>query len=365
MMKKLGKLFKSYTFNIILVVSVTVLVMWLVLKDNAADIFGMLQRANYWYVLLILLMMLLTRVLLGWTLMTEVHLSDPRYNLTQGTINAFIASFFNGITPSSTGGQFAQMYAFRKQGVPVSRSVGVLWMDFIIYQTTMVISVLILILLRFSVFYVRYSQFFIIVLFGFLVNAAVIAGLWAMVRFPSFYTWLTTTGMNIGYKIHIVKDKEKTAANIKRQLSEFQKEVEILRHHKQMILKIAAADLLRLLLYYAVPYYCARALHVDIDISMFIDVLALSSFVSMVNAFIPLPGASGGTEASFILMFSTIFGKINASSIMILWRVMTYYLMLLAGGIVFIYSRTQRDVTCLEESQANESSIAEDEEKTI
>jgi uncharacterized membrane protein YbhN (UPF0104 family) len=72
--------------------------------------------------------------------------------------------------------------------------------------------------------------------------------------------------------------------------------------------------------------------------------LALSSFVAMVNAFLPMPGSSGGTEATFVLMFSTLFSKVDATSIMILWRTVTFYQVLIVGTFVFLYARTRKDV---------------------
>ena len=48
---------------------------------------------------------------------------------------------------------------------------------------------------------------------------------------------------------------------------------------------------------------CA-SLAYSIKMNEFIDVMALSSFVTMANSFIPIPGASGGTEVVFSLLFS-------------------------------------------------------------
>ncbi|NCB34077.1 MAG: flippase-like domain-containing protein, partial [Erysipelotrichia bacterium] len=221
--------------------------------------------------------------------------------------------------------------------VPLHHSASVLWMDFIIYQTTMVMSVLILILLRFDHFYRTYSQFFIIVLLGFLVNSVVIIGLWALVRFPGFYMWLTTRGFSIGVKMHLIKDPERTRITMDEQLRRFGDEIVIMRTHRELIPKVVLAHFLRLMLYYSIPFLCAKALNISVGLDQMIDILALSSFVAMINAFIPLPGSSGGTEATFLLMFSTIFGKTNAGTIMLLWRIMTYYFVLLIGFAAFIY----------------------------
>ena len=341
MKEKIKKICKSPVFTIVLVVFLTGLVLWLTLRNDLDQVVGMIRNANVWMLLFIIGLMICDRIIHGWGLKKECNVACPQYKWSQGFVNSYTGSLFNNITPSASGGQFAQLYIFTRQGVPVSNAIGVLWLDFIIYQTTMSIFVLLLLILRFGYYFSHYSQFFIIVLFGFMVNTAVILALWAMVRFPRFYHWLTTSGINIGARLHLIKDKEKTKKKIEEQLNRFEKEVVVLKNHKKMILKIGLSNLLRLTIYYSVPYFCALALHIPITFDKMLDVLALSSFVAMVNAFVPLPGSSGGTEASFILMFSTLFNRIDVSSIMILWRVMTYYFQTLMGGVVFLYGKTR------------------------
>ena len=65
------------------------------------------------------------------------------------------------------------------------------------------------------------------------------------------------------------------------------------------------------------------------------DMLGAQSFVNMVSAFIPLPGASGGAEGSFYLFFGTFFGNLIMPALFI-WRIGTYYLNIV-GGIAFIF----------------------------
>lgn len=339
MKNKLNKLFHSYAFNICLIIGLAVLIFWLTLKDDPEAVVNLLKNAQVGWVILIALIVIFIRAIVGWTIKCECNLSHPKYTWWQGFLNSLVAGFFNGITPGASGGQFAQAFIFKRQGVPLHQSVSVLWMDFVTYQTTMVVSVLILIILRFSHFYQTYSQFFILVLLGFLVNSVVIVGLWALVRFPNFYTWLTTKGFAIGVKLHLIKDPKKTKATVDEQLARFGEQVVVLRKHKELIPKIVLAHFLRLMLYYSIPFFCAKALNIEVGLDQLVDILALSSFVSMINAFIPLPGSSGGTEATFLLMFSTIFGKTNASTIMLLWRIMTYYFVLIIGFIGFVYAK--------------------------
>ena len=343
-MKTLKKLFSSYLFNIALIFGLAALVLYLTIRDNPQEIFSALEHADIVWMIVIVAMVISIRLFSGSAIKLECNLTHPEYTFLQGVENAFVGGFFNEITPSASGGQFAQVYLFRKQGIPITESAGVLWMNFIIYQTTMVASVFLLILLKFHTFYSRYSQFFIIVLFGFAVNAAVIVSLWALVKFPKFYTWLSTSGISIGARLRLVKDKEKALESLNERLQRFQKEVDLLSNHKPMVIKVAITHLLRLLVYYSIPYACARALHVPVNPGMLLDIITLSSFVSMVNAFIPLPGASGGTEATFLLMFSTIFNELDVRMVMLLWRFMSYYFDMMLGATVFLIAKNRPPV---------------------
>jgi len=45
-----------------------------------------------------------------------------------------------------------------------------------------------------------------------------------------------------------------------------------------------------------------------------------------------------------VLMFSNIFSSSEVKSIMLLWRFVTFYQVLIIGSIVFLYAKTRRDI---------------------
>ena len=341
---KIKKLFQNTVFNIFLIFALAGLVFFLTLKDDGPQVWNTLKNASIPGMIALILLMVFERYLLGWGLASECRLTHPHYTNRQGFVNSYTAGLFNDITPGASGGQIAQGYIFKKQGIPLSNSIGVLWLDFIVYQTTMCIFVLALILLKFSYFYENYSQYFILVIFGFLIGAAIIVFLWVLAVYPKFYTWLTTTGINIGVRMHLVKNREQTLVHLNNQLTQFSHEIVVLKLHKKLIFILGLEDFLRLLIYYSVPFLSAIVLGIHVKPSMYLDMLALSSFVAMINAFLPMPGSSGGTEATFVLMFGTIFTKTQAASIMILWRFVTFYQVLIVGSIVFLIARTRKDI---------------------
>ena len=72
----------------------------------------------------------------------------------------------------------------------------------------------------------------------------------------------------------------------------------------QRIILCALVNTVRLTLLFSLPFLVGLALHIPLEWPQMLDVIALSSFVTMANSFIPIPGASGGTEVVFNLLFS-------------------------------------------------------------
>lgn len=66
--------------------------------------------------------------------------------------------------------------------------------------------------------------------------------------------------------------------------------------------------------------------------------LAAQTFVTMVSAFVPLPGSSGGAEGSFYLFFGSFFGATIIPAIL-LWRLVTYYANILFGCLTNVVGR--------------------------
>lgn len=331
----------SYLFHVLSMVLFTAAALYFTLKNQWKEVVEVLLHVHPFGLLLVFLLAISGQCLLGWILQTLTCLCKKDYRFDQGLVNALVASFFHGITPGASGGQVAQMFVFSRQGVPVSESASILWMDFIIYQSCMSLTALVLLLLRFKRFSVSGGSIYALVFLGFLVNLCVIIGLWALAHMKPVYTWITTTGLELGVRLHLIKDRTKALSSLNAQLEHFEIEKNRLKQHKLTVLKTCCLNLVRQFLTYSMPFFCALALGVDVQFDQFIDMMALCSFVSMINCFILVPGASGGTEAAFIYMFSLIFDKIEAAGIMILWRFCTYYFIMIIGGLAFLIQKFQ------------------------
>ena len=330
---------RNYILNFLIIIILTIGALWFALKDNSEEVFQLISNMKWYWLMLILAWGILYSIVAGGVLSLFGKQYKKDFTFRQGVENGLVGSFFSGITPSATGGQFAQAYIFKKQGIKLSDAASLLWSDFIVYQTTMMAYVSILFLLRYSYYMSLIGPFLLMILVGYMINLGVIGILWTMALFPRIYQTFSSLAVRLLAKLHIVKDMDKTLNSWSHQLQAFTQEIQKLKNEKKLIVKTVCINILRLTLLYALPFVIARAIGIPLPLHKLLDVIALSSFVSMANAFIPIPGASGGTEAVFVLLFSAMGGGTQASSIMILWRASTYHLVMLIGAGVFIWCR--------------------------
>lgn len=343
---------RKYIINIALILLLTIAVVYFSLKDDYDAVAGLLSRVELPWLMLCLVIAIIYHFMVGFILKSFAKLYNPNYRMKDGIKNAFIAALFHGLTPFASGGQFVQVYVFYKQKINVSDSASILLMDFIVYQLTLVLYTFVLIVLRFNHIASSKSFIFQLALIGFFVNFVIIVSLILLARGKRLHYFLTHTGIHFLAKIHLIKNPQEKINKLHEHVTRFGIELVRLRNNKKLMTKVVAANIIRLTLHNSIPFVALLALGIRLNISGWLDLVALSAFVGMVNAFIPLPGASGGTEGTYLLMFQTMFRQLPRSvgvGSMLIWRFSTYHMILILGLIVFIVFKQRQPIKKIEE----------------
>lgn len=351
---------RKYIINIFILIIFTVGTLVLLLKDDFDEVVDTVLKANGWYILLVVVAMMLYYLLEGVILTIFAKLYKRSYKFFKGVLNGMIGTFFSGITPSASGGQFAQAYAFGKQGIKLSNSASILFMNFIVYELVLVLYVLVTLVFRFNDFtaimpFVDLGgyrlSFLSLTLIGFAINAVVIGGLFFTAYSKFLHRIILVNGINLLAKLKIIKNKEKIRTQAEHQVLMFRREFTKLLTNFKVLLIVALLQFLKLTIFYSIPYFAIKAVGADVS---FTESIIMSSYLYMITSFFPVPGASGGSEAFFVIMFKkliTIPGLNLDSiitSIMLIWRFATFYIGLLIGALVVVFYResgTQEFVT--------------------
>ncbi len=340
------KISKKHFANIAMIIILETIVVYITFKSSSKLSFGVFLKLSPFWVIVSTSLMGIYFILDGANLYAFGKLYNRKYTYKQGFINSICGTFFNGITPFSSGGQFAQVYIFNKQGIDPANSASILLMAFIVYQTVLVSFTTIIMIFRFKTYSNIYLNFFSLAILGFIINVSVICGLFIGAKSNKLQNFICNTVIKALNKIRIVKDFETTSNKISTSLENFRVELSNLQKNKVILITSSLINFLKLVIIYSIPFFAAMALNLDIPYTKILNFIEICSFVYLITAFVPVPGASGGSEGVYYMLFSPILGKIGTPTTLLIWRFMTYHLGLIIGGITFA---TNKDINGLDD----------------
>lgn len=114
--------------------------------------------------------------------------------------------------------------------------------------------------------------------------------------------------------------------------------MKVLQKNKKALLQTVLCNIVKLTIIYSTPFFSCLALGIKVSVTLFVQFLGLASIINLINTFLPIPGASGGSEGCYMILFGFL-GRANASSSMFLWRFFSFYFGLILGMITFIVAK--------------------------
>lgn len=264
--------------------------------------------------------------------MTNTDQTNVRFGSTFKI--TMVGLLFNNITPSSTGGQPAQLFMMFKHGVEVSKASSVLLIKFILFQTILVLLFLGILVFGYQdlAAIVPNMKFFILI--GFIVNLSVITCLLLVCFNKKSVLFLIRLAL---YPISFFKKAlaEKWRYSLHEKVLTFHNESRRLIDEKALLCKCSLYTVLQLLFFLVVPYFVFISLGYS-ELSFF-SAIAFHAFIMMFASVIPTPGGSGAGEYSFTLLFGTIIGQTDLLVGLLLWRVLTAYSPTIIGALSFVF----------------------------
>ena len=331
---------KDVKKNSIIILIISLIVLFFVLKDGFKEILSALMGMNYLYFIIAILLFLLSIYIRYYIFYLSAN-EKKHFTSLEAFKHGLITQFFNGITPFSTGGQPMEIYMLTNHHISVSKATSIVIQNFIYYQTALVIFGLVAVVYN-AIFHIFPSVKVLqnLVFLGFLINTLVAAGLFAITWSEKTTKKVANLSIKFLSKIKIINDQTKAENSIEDKLMEFHTNARELRHKKGLFVLGVLANFISLACLYAVPLFIVYALHDYTSLHLF-DTITASAYVLLIGAFVPIPGASGGIEYGFIKFFGNFLPTITLNSALIVWRFISYYLGMILGALLL--STEKRD----------------------
>lgn len=344
---------------VVIMVLVTALALYYILKDDPAKTLQSLMSAKIGYVLLMLLFVVITFFIEGCVLTILSKLYYKKYRVYQGILNGMVGSFFSCITPMASGGQFAQVYTFSRQGIKSSNSASILVMLFIVSQTVIIIYGTLAMIFGYNSTIANMGNLnlfgwevtpMIFSILGFIINVFTLLILLMLAYLRPLHRFVLVTGVNFFAKLHLVKDPVAKRSELAASIATFRIELTRLFKNFWVLIVTMVLEFIKFTFTNSIPFLAGLALDAQLSVPNYLSFdtymrcVWSTSYQSMITGFIPIPGASGVSEGAFQLLFDPIYNPTGTSSTItsacnILNRAVTFYFSLFAGFIVFISYR--------------------------
>ena len=223
---------------------------------------------------------------------------------------SFIGFFFSCITPSASGGQPAQMYYMKKDGIKIGFSTLIMLIK------------------------IHVGRLWWLLLIGFILNIAYIAGLVFIFYKPLWARKMGIKLINLLTRIRILKEKnnEKYINKIKRICDNYMIGSEYIKSNVHTVINIFLITLVQRLFLLAVTWIVYKSY--GLSGTGFWNIIALQTMIGVAVEMLPLPGAAGVTEGCFTYMFMSIFTAELVKPAMLLSRGLSFYLLLIMSALV-------------------------------
>ncbi len=256
--------------------------------------------------------------------------------------NSVLTMFFNAITPFAAGGQPFQLYYLTRLDVGVDIASAVVISKFIIGQIILMLLAWIS-LIFYGNLIIRASFIGHAAVIGFLITTFFLVVL-IFLGFSKPVAKVIIVGiLRLGRKLKLIKGEKfnKLNEDIQMKAKEFNDSVIYLATNKKWLPVHFVLGGIQWLFSLYIPYYIFRIITDTISGEILKitapQTIAILSVLFTVIYYIPTPGGSGSIETGFYLFFKGLVATNTLILSTVVWRLYTYYLVLIVGALLFIY----------------------------
>ena len=329
------------TLNFIILLLVTIIVLFLCLKDNYDAIINTLISMDIKWLIVGFICILMYWFLKTLPLyyFTKSHKKDFTYK--SAVILLLRTQFVNAITPFATGGQPYQVYYLNKEGIRSSTSTSIILENFIVYQIALVFLGIVALTCNFFMNIFPHNDLLThLITLGFIINTLVIIVSFIVAFGKKISKKILHIGISILSKLKLVKDKEAKLAKWNESITNFHKSAKVLMEDKKLFFSMIIVNLVALSILYMIPVFVLYAAGNFTSVNVGLAIIT-SAYVMLIGSFVPIPGGTGGLEYGFMKFYGFFIHGSLLSATMLIWRFITYYFGLIVGGIAFNVKRNK------------------------
>ena len=336
-MKKLSSR-QRLALEILGLMLLTGLTFWVLLRQqDLGRILDIARSANPWWLLAAVGAALGHVFFNGLAIPVLFSAMGRRVTILQSLRYSLIEFFFSSVTPANSGGQPAQALALVRDGHSASTTALGLLMLAMLYKLSLVVLFLLALVtdLRFMLSQIRLIP--IIFTLGFLLTGGIVVLTNLLLFRPALVNGLLRLLLRLMRKLPFVKDPEGKYETLREHAEEYHECALFMKTHKRAMAQTFAVSLAQRVCILLVACFVFLALGAPAMVLRRVWELQLLIAVSV--DMLPLPGGVGAAEAVSLQLYEGALGPLLMFPAMLLWRGVSYYLILAVSGAAVLAFR--------------------------
>lgn len=345
---------RSHILSIIFLIVLFGITAFVVIQSNdMASVLTYIGTMQPGWLVLCILLALLFVALEGFMIWYLLQSLGVKAGILRAVRWSYIGFFFSGITPSSTGGQPAQLFYMKRGGVKISEATPVLMAVALLYKFVLVvIGICIVLFWREGLTYYFGSYLWLYYL-GLSLNVILVTLLLFVMLSPIVAEKATIGIEQFLMRLRILKPSEDRRERLLKAVGEYRDVVGYFKENKKRILIVTGITLLQRFCLFILTWFVYLGLGQHGANPATIITLQAAIYVAV--DMLPLPGSVGITELMYANVFSGIFAGGLLTASMCISRGISFYLVLFFSLGVLVYSqfRDKSDKTLIARSIKN------------
>lgn len=331
-MKKTKRL---YRFSIIYItITVIVIALIAIFSPEVEEVFKAIASFSIWWLVACigaLLFFWISDALLLHDITSYMFKREP---FLQSLKIGIIGLYYGALTPFATGGQPVQVVYMRRNKMPVGAATCIVCIKFVIYELSLCAVFLAAMAVRGSFYYSNYTEVFWLAMLGFAVNLVAVFFIILTIINKRLVLNFGAMLIRLFNRFRFIKDKEVAIEHFTKTIDDYHTAASYISRYKLRAIGSFIISVINLGFLFVIPYFIYLAFGKTLH--GFVDIFTLQAMIYLAVSFFPTPGTAGAAEGGFLLFFGPIFGR-TVPIAMLIWRFITYYVVLIVGMLLVVF----------------------------
>ncbi|MGN0968991.1 MAG: YbhN family protein [Oscillospiraceae bacterium] len=250
---------------------------------------------------------------------------------------SFTGFLFSSITPSSSGGQPAQVCCMARDGIPAAHGALTMLLNAVCYQTVTLGLAVGAMVWRPALLHDLGGGLGFLLGMGAAVAVSLTAGMLALLFAPRPAGALCGRVLELGARLRLVRDLPAARERLERQMEEYRRGGACLQARPTLLPRLLGLTVLQLVSLYLVPGVVYGAF--GLSGRSVPEIVAMQAILTLAVGYLPLPGAVGAAEGAFLRGYALFFGTELVAPAMLASRGISFYSFLLIASAVTLLVR--------------------------